>query len=164
MQALSAFANAGLSLLDDNLISFQAYVPYLLIVMLLILVGNTMYAPTLRFLLIIISRFGTQQQRFVAGYLLDHPRKCYTHLFPPSDTRWLLLTVFLFNSVEFIFFCALDWNSSALLGLSGAPYATRDSASGRMPTPAAGPLASTPGYPLVEPPAMTDLTGVPSCS
>jgi len=122
VQSVSAFANAGLSLLDDNLISFQAYVPYLLFVMLLILVGNTMYAATLRFLLHIIARLGTEQQKLVAGYLLDHPRKCYTHLFPPSDTRWLLITILIFNSTEFIFFCALDWNSPALTGLTGATH------------------------------------------
>ena len=47
-------------------------------------------------------------------YLLDHPRKCYTHLFPAGATFWLVITVIAFNLFEFIFFCALDWNGPAL--------------------------------------------------
>lgn len=118
LQAVAGFTNSGIALLDANLVPFQGYVPYLLIVAILILVGNTMYAPTLRFILVVISKWGTTEQRFVCQYLLDHPRKCFTHLFPASDTVWLVVTVLLFNSTEFFFWCILDWNVAALAGLS----------------------------------------------
>ena len=52
-------------------------------------------------------------------YLLDHPRKCYTHLFPAGPTFWLVITVVAFNVLEFVVFCALDFHSPALATTPG---------------------------------------------
>ena len=57
--------------------------------------------------------------RYVCTSLLEHPRKCYTHLFPAGATFWLVITVIAFNVIEFICFCALDFDSPALQSTPG---------------------------------------------
>eukprot|EP00897_Mesotaenium_endlicherianum_P007503 jgi/Mesen1/6781/ME000348S06055 len=119
--AVSAFANAGFGLLDDNLIRFQKDSLLLITCGVLILIGNTMYAPSMRAIVWLLRRCArTPRTRSTFQYLLDHPRKCFTHLFPYSQTMWLVATVVILNAVELFFFCLLDWTSSALEGLSGA--------------------------------------------
>ncbi|GJP80982.1 hypothetical protein CLOP_g11171 [Closterium sp. NIES-67] len=119
-QVVSAFSNTGLVLLNSNLMDFSGNVPLLLLCSLLILLGNTLFAPTLRGLLLLLHRAAKGEHKVVYKYLLDHPRKCYTHLFPRSSTLWLVATVVAFNSAEFIFFCVFDWSSVALNGLSSS--------------------------------------------
>ncbi|CAI5468941.1 unnamed protein product [Closterium sp. Yama58-4] len=117
-QVVSAFSNTGLMLLNSNMMDFNSNVPLLLLLSLLMLLGNTLFAPTLRGLLLLLHRASKGERKVVYEYLLEHPRKCYTHLFPRSSTLWLVATVVAFNSVEFIFFCVFDWSSTALDGLS----------------------------------------------
>ncbi|CAI5966917.1 unnamed protein product [Closterium sp. NIES-65] len=120
-QSVSAFANAGFGLMDENLIPFQRNVPYLLVVAVLILVGNTMYAPMLRGVLALLHSTSKKDSSrwHITKYLLDHPRKCYTQLFPHKQTLWLLLTIVTFNTIQAFFIMALDWNSQAFEGLGG---------------------------------------------
>ncbi|CAI5463507.1 unnamed protein product [Closterium sp. Yama58-4] len=120
-QSVSAFANAGFGLMDENLIPFQRNIPYLLVVAVLILVGNTMYAPMLRGMLALLHSTSKKDSSrwHITQYLLDHPRKCYTHLFPHKQTLWLLLTIVAFNTIQAFFIMALDWNSQAFEGLGG---------------------------------------------
>ncbi|CAI6002190.1 unnamed protein product [Closterium sp. NIES-64] len=119
-QVVSAFSNTGLMLLNSNMMDFNSNVPMLLLLSLLMLLGNTLFAPTLRGLLLLLHRTAKGEQKVVYEYLLQHPRKCYTHLFPRSSTLWLVATVVAFNSIEFIFFCVFDWHSTALDGLSSS--------------------------------------------
>ncbi|CAI6003633.1 unnamed protein product [Closterium sp. NIES-64] len=120
-QSVSAFANAGFGLMDENLIPFQRNVPYLLVVAVLILVGNTMYAPMLRGVLALLHSTSKKDSSrwHITKYLLDHPRKCYTQLFPHKQTLWLLLTIVAFTSIQAFFLMLLDWNSQAFEGLGG---------------------------------------------
>ncbi|GJP80345.1 hypothetical protein CLOP_g10558 [Closterium sp. NIES-67] len=120
-QSVSAFANSGFGLMDENLIPFQRNVPYLLVVGVLILVGNTMYAPMLRGVLTLLHVTSRKDSSrwYITQYLLDHPRKCYTHLFPHKQTLWLLLTIVAFNTFQAFFLMILDWNSQAFAGLGG---------------------------------------------
>ncbi|CAI5501448.1 unnamed protein product, partial [Closterium sp. Naga37s-1] len=141
-QVVSAFTNTGLVLLNSNLVDFNTNVPLLLLLSALILLGNTLFAPMLRGLLLLLHRAAKGERKVVYEYLLEHPRKCYTHLFPRSSTLWLVATVVAFNSAEFIFFCVFDWNSTALDGLSMA-MATWASLSGT-PVQKTPPLAVSP--------------------
>ena len=105
----------------DNATELRQAVVVLLVVGAMILLGNTMYAPSMRGIVYLLHRsLGDEFSRSNGlGYLLDHPRKCFTHMFPFHQTLWLTVTVILFNSVELFFFCVLDWNSPPLQGLSG---------------------------------------------
>ncbi|CAI7815042.1 unnamed protein product, partial [Closterium sp. NIES-54] len=116
--AMSTFSNTGAALLNDNLMGFVRAPALIIVTSVFILIGNTMYPPTLRALLLLLRRFSRGEQRFVYSYLLVHPRKCYTHLFPPRSTVMLVLTVLAFNLTEFVFFCANDWTSPALDGFA----------------------------------------------
>ena len=49
-------------------------------------------------------------------FLLDHPRRCYTNLFPSAHTYWLLFSVVTLNSIDWIAFEVL--NVSNLLSIS----------------------------------------------
>ncbi len=52
-------------------------------------------------------------------FLLDHPRRCYTNLFPAAHTYWLVFSVVVLNSIDWIAFEVL--NVSALLEVAVTP-------------------------------------------
>ncbi|CAI5992580.1 unnamed protein product [Closterium sp. NIES-65] len=118
LPAMSTFSNTGAALLNDNLMGFVRVPALIIVTSVFILIGNTMYPPTLRALLLLLRHFSRGEKRFVYSYLLVHPRKCYTHLFPPRSTVMLVLTVLAFNLTEFVFFCATDWTSPAIDGFT----------------------------------------------
>lgn len=113
--SVSAFSNTGLSPLDENMIPFAAAPLVLVSLAVLILAGNTMFPATLRFVIWGISRLKRpdDSQKKVYEYLLRYPRRCYTHLFRPMHTIWLVATVVAFNIVDLVAFCALEWDSAA---------------------------------------------------
>lgn len=41
-------------------------------------------------------------------FLLDHPRRCFTLLFPSKATWWLFWIVFLLNVADLVLFIVLD--------------------------------------------------------
>lgn len=115
--AVSAFNNSGMSLLDANMTAFQnAW--YLLITMgLLILAGNTAYPLFLRLFVWTMYRVvkkledrfeGWDEHANTLKFLLDHPRRCYTNLFPSQHTWWLLVCVITLNGVDWAFFEILN--------------------------------------------------------
>ena len=63
LQSVSAFANAGFALLDLNMIPWAWNAPYLLLAAALILLGNTLYAPTLRGILFLMFTFSSKHSR-----------------------------------------------------------------------------------------------------
>ena len=119
--AVSAFNNSGMSLLDANMTAYQtAY--YLIITMsLLILAGNTCYPIFLRLIvwciLKLVERMEHKSDKWAERartlrFLLDHPRRCYTNLFPSRHTWWLLLAVVTLNGV--------DWAAFEILNIGNA--------------------------------------------
>lgn len=89
--AVSAFNNSGMSLLDANMTVFNKAIYMLLTMSLLILAGNTCYPIFLR--LIVWTMYKTLPDteawtdfRDTLKFLLDHPRRCYTNLFPSEHT------------------------------------------------------------------------------
>ena len=117
--AVSAFNNSGMSLLDANMVAFQsAY--YLLITMsLLILAGNTCYPIFLRLILWTLWKLTPEEwtdYEVALRFVLKHPRRLYTNLFPASHTWFLLGTVVVLNAVDWVAFEIL--NVSLLLGMT----------------------------------------------
>ncbi|KKA21189.1 hypothetical protein T310_4790 [Rasamsonia emersonii CBS 393.64] len=96
--AVSAFNNSGMSLLDANVGPFENSI-YLLITMgLLILAGNTC----------------ERDLRETLTFLLDHPRRCYTTLFPSKHTWWLLCSVIVLNGIDWVAFEVLNHDNPAI--------------------------------------------------
>lgn len=113
--AVSAFNNSGMSLLDANMTAFQTSYYMLITMSLLILAGNTCYPVFLRLIvwtmLRITERFEGdvwKERAATLEFLLIHPRRCYTNLFPSQHTWWLLLSVVTLNGVDWAAFEILN--------------------------------------------------------
>ena len=115
----SLFTDLGLTLTPNSMISFQRAVLPLIVGIYLIIAGNTGFPCLLRLIIWIASKcvpFGSgiwEELRF----LLDHPRRCFTLLFPKKATWWLFGILVLLNGVDLIFFIILDLNDETVLAL-----------------------------------------------
>ena len=120
--AVSAFNNSGLSLLDANMVAFQTS-DYLLVTMgLLILAGNTCFPVFLRLIIWTFWRLLPDKDYFrdakvAARFLLDHPRRCYTTLFPSYHTWFLVGAVISLNCVDWMAFEILNLGNSYIASL-----------------------------------------------
>ena len=52
------------------------------------------------------------QFRDTLNFLLDHPRRSYTTLFPSGHTWWLLLSVIVLNGIDWVAFEVLNVSPS----------------------------------------------------
>lgn len=106
----SAFMDLGFTLTPDSMNSFNTAVWPLLLLSFLIVIGNTGFPVLLRFIIWVMSHLvpvGTglyEELRF----LLDHPRRCFTLLFPSGATWWLFWLLVAMNGLDLIFFTVLD--------------------------------------------------------
>ena len=56
-----------------------------------------------------------QDRKVTLRFLLDHPRRCYTTLFPSTHTWWLLGSIILLNGIDWAAFEILNVRLSPLL-------------------------------------------------
>ncbi|PVI08303.1 TrkH-domain-containing protein [Periconia macrospinosa] len=121
--AVSAFNNSGMSLLDANMIAFQTSVYMLLTMGLLILAGNTCYPIFLRLIVwTFLKLVPAHDERWAdhrktLQFLLDHPRRCYTNLFPSQHTWWLAACVICLNGIDWLGFEVLNIGNKAIAAL-----------------------------------------------
>ncbi|KAF9729232.1 hypothetical protein PMIN06_000130 [Paraphaeosphaeria minitans] len=107
--AISAYSNAGLTLLDAGFLPFQSSYYVLTVVTILSLAGPAAFPVFVRFLiwtmstlLVLLSKnkeYGVWKEGF--DFILRFPRRVYTSMFPARDT-WLFVATF--GS-----FVAADW-------------------------------------------------------
>ncbi|KAJ5614766.1 hypothetical protein N7528_008420 [Penicillium herquei] len=112
--AVSAFVNSGMALLDKNMTALQLNAYPLLTMAMLILAGNTLYPCFLRFIIWVMrimlpDRPGWSSWRATLDFILDHPRRVYTNLFPARHTWYLLGTIVVLN--------AIDWAGFEILSI-----------------------------------------------
>lgn len=122
--AESAFNNVGYSLTADSMISFDTAAFPLIVMSIFIVIGNTGF-PCMLYLIIWISHkmvpaSGRTQESL--GFLLDHPRRCFTMLLPANATWWLLGVLVALNLADLILFLILDLHGEAVADL---PYGYR---------------------------------------
>jgi len=106
----SAFMDLGFTLTPDSMNSFNTAVFPLLLMSFLIVIGNTGFPVMLRFIIWVTSLFvprGTGVYEELS-FLLDHPRRCFTLLFPSGATWWLFWLLIILNGLDVIFFIVLD--------------------------------------------------------
>ncbi|KAJ5754331.1 hypothetical protein N7533_003874 [Penicillium manginii] len=117
--AASAFNDLGFTLTPDSMNSFQEAVFPLLCLAFLIIIGNTAFPCMLRFMIWVLSKFARQGTALweELRFLLDHPRRCFTLLFPRNATWWLFAILVLLNGIDVIFFIILDLNDAAVTAL-----------------------------------------------
>ncbi|ODH27893.1 hypothetical protein ACO22_04062 [Paracoccidioides brasiliensis] len=117
----SSFNDQGFALTPDSMISFFDAIFPLLLMAFLIIVGNTGFPCMLRFIIWVFSHLVPhggplwEELRF----LLDHPRRCFTLLFPRAATWWLFGFLVLLNVVDVIFFVILYLNNSEISKIPG---------------------------------------------
>ncbi|KAK8076415.1 hypothetical protein PG994_003687 [Apiospora phragmitis] len=115
----SAFTDLGFTLTSDSMISFNSARFPLLIMSFLIIIGNTGFPIMLRFMIWFIHLFVPRTSGLYEElrFLLDHPRRCFTLLFPSTATWWLFLILIILNLVDLIFFIILDLGSGVIATL-----------------------------------------------
>ena len=115
--ANGAFNDVGFALTPDSMISFRSSAYVLMVMWFFIIIGNTGFPVMLRFLIWVMARIvprGTGLWEELK-FLLDHPRRCFTLLFPSNANWWLFLILIILNVVDLIFFIILDVSGLILL-------------------------------------------------
>ncbi|KAJ6136877.1 hypothetical protein N7497_012129 [Penicillium chrysogenum] len=112
--------NLGFTLTPDSMISFQDATFPMILMSFLAFAGNTCYPCLLRLIIWIFYKFcpAKSSLKDPLRFLLDHPRRCYTLLFPSGPTWILFGILFLMNSIDVILIIVLDLNNPAVNNLA----------------------------------------------
>lgn len=114
-----AFMDVGFTLTPDSMISFQESRYVLMWMTFLIIIGNTGFPVMLRFIIWVVSKLVPKGSGLweELRFLLDHPRRCFTLLFPAGPNWWLFWILVALNLVDLIFFIILDLNAQVVENL-----------------------------------------------
>lgn len=114
--ATSAFMDVGFTTTPTSLTEFQDAVFPLLLMSFLIVIGNTGFPCMLRLTIWLLHKVFPNGSRTKESlqFLLEHPRRCFTLLFPSGPTWWLFAVLVILNGVDLILFVILDLNSTIL--------------------------------------------------
>ena len=113
--------NLGFTLTPDSMISFQDAAWPMVFMSFLAYAGNTFYPCMLRLVIWVMSKVcpRTSSLREPLAFLLKHPRRCYTLLFPSKPT-WILFGILLvMNVLDIIFIIVLDLDNAEVNKLPG---------------------------------------------
>ncbi|KAJ5170522.1 uncharacterized protein N7500_003305 [Penicillium coprophilum] len=115
--------NLGFTLTPDSMISFQDATFPMLLMSFLAFAGNTCYPCLLRLIIWTMSKVchSKSSLKDPLNFLLDHPRRCYTLLFPSRPTWILFGILFLMNLIDVILILVLDLNNPAVNNLAPGP-------------------------------------------
>lgn len=114
--AQTSFNDLGYTLTPNSMIDFNNSVYVMLWGTFFIVAGNTGFPVFLRFIIWVLYKFAKPMSLFEEslGFLLDHPRRCFTLLFP-SGATWLLFAILIvLNVIDWILFIILDLNNEYL--------------------------------------------------
>ncbi|KAH9006185.1 cation transport protein-domain-containing protein [Lactarius hatsudake] len=111
-QVVTAYTNAGMSLVDQSMIPFQRAYPMIFTMMFVIFAGNTAFIFDLlscvnRWILTKLVPRNSQLYETL-HFLLDHPRRCFIYLFPSHQTWFLLTILIIMTTTDWFFFLILD--------------------------------------------------------
>lgn len=111
--AASSFNDVGFSITPDSMMGFADAIFPLLLNGFLIVIGNTGFPCMLRLIIWALSKFTRKETPLweELKFLLDHPRRCFTLLFPRNATWWLFAILVALNGIDLIFFIILDLNN-----------------------------------------------------
>ncbi|KAF2176036.1 potassium transport protein TRK1/TRK2 [Zopfia rhizophila CBS 207.26] len=115
----SLFNDLGFTLTPDSMISFHSAAFPLLLGSFLIVIGNTGFPCMLRCVIWLAEKFvphgsGIWEE---LRFLLDHPRRCFTLLFPSNATWWLFWVLVVLNGLDLMFFVILDLKDPTVTNL-----------------------------------------------
>lgn len=116
----SALMDLGLTLTPDSMNSFNTAIFPLLVMSFLIILGNTGFPIMLRFMIWLFSLVAPRGSGLweELKFLLDHPRRCFTLLFPSNATWWLFFILVALNGIDLILFIILDVSISDIFWIT----------------------------------------------
>lgn len=112
----SAFNNLGYSLTPNSLANFSEEIYPQVWGVIFIVLGHTGFPIFLRLIIWImfkLTKANTQLHESLE-FLLDHPRRVFTFLFPSVTTWYLVAVLVILNGLDLIFFIVLDLNNQYL--------------------------------------------------
>ena len=108
------FTDLGYTLTPDSMVSFQRAVLPLVVGSFLIIIGNTGFPCMLRFSIwlcqIVVRRSSPLWEEL--RFLLAHPRRCFTLLFPSEATWWLFWVLVILTGLDVMLYVVLDVSSN----------------------------------------------------
>ncbi|CCG81890.1 Potassium transport protein [Taphrina deformans PYCC 5710] len=115
----STFNDLGLTLTSTSFIPFQNAAFLLLMSSFLIVIGNTGFPCMLRFVIWLLYRLWPAESpvKEEFAFLLDHPRRCFTLLFPSSATWWLFAILVGLNGLDLLLFIILDLGNDEITNI-----------------------------------------------
>ena len=128
--------NLGFTLTPDSMISFRDATWPMLVMSFLAFAGNTCYPILLRCVIWTMHRLapestkgnGNDRRRGFSGstkqslqFLLDHPRRCYTLLFPGNVTWILFSIIFALNFIDTLIIILCDLDNAEVASLPVGP-------------------------------------------
>ncbi|KAB2568855.1 Potassium transport protein 1 [Lasiodiplodia theobromae] len=114
-------SNLGFTLTPDSMITFQDATFPLLVMTFLAYAGNTCYPCLLRLVIWTTSKLVPRHSSLQEPlrFLLDHPRRCYTLLFP-ARTTWILFGIlFAMNFIDTLLILVLDLHNPVMTDIPG---------------------------------------------
>ncbi|CAH0044433.1 unnamed protein product [Clonostachys solani] len=114
--AQTMFNNLGLTLTPDSMVSFRDAEWPMVIMSFLSFAGNTCYPIFLRLSIWTMSKVLPRNSAIQEplNFLLEHPRRCYTLLFPSKQTWVLFGILFVLNFVDTLLIIVLDLSNPAV--------------------------------------------------
>ncbi|KAL2220435.1 potassium uptake transporter [Thermoascus aurantiacus ATCC 26904] len=118
--SMTTYNNLGFTLTPDSMIHFRTAIFPMLLMTFLMYVGNTAYPCLLRLIIWILFKLVPRNSALKEplNFLLDHPRRCYTLLFPSGSTWMLLGILVVLNLVDIILMLVLDLHNPEVSNLS----------------------------------------------
>ncbi|PGH05097.1 hypothetical protein GX51_03195 [Blastomyces parvus] len=117
--AMTSYNNLGFTLTPDSMTSFRNATFPIFIMTFLIYIGNTGYPCMLRLIIWLMFKVSPRDSaiREPLNFLLDHPRRCYTLLFPSSPTWMLFFSLVFLNFIDVLLFLVLDLHNEEVLAV-----------------------------------------------
>lgn len=115
--------NLGFTLTPDSMVHFNDATWPLLVMSFLAFAGNTLYPVVPRLVIWTFSKIVPKDSltKETLKFILDHPRRCYTLLFPARPTWILFGIIFVLNFVDVLLIIVLDLHNPAVNSLSLGP-------------------------------------------
>lgn len=115
--------NLGFTLTPDSMISFRDAQWPMFIMSFLAFAGNTLYPVFLRLIIWTLSKLAPKNSSIQEplSFLLNHPRRCYTLLFPSGPTWILFGIIFMLNFVDTLLIVVLDLHNPEVASLPLGP-------------------------------------------
>ncbi|KAI2787227.1 Low-affinity potassium transport protein [Penicillium oxalicum] len=121
--AQSMVNNLGFTLTPDSMVTFRDATFPMLLMSFLAFAGNTCYPCLLRFIIWTMYKLSPENSSMKEplSFLLDHPRRCYTLLFPSRPTWILFGILFAMNFTDVLLIIVLDLHNPAVNALAPGP-------------------------------------------